>query len=192
MTPKQQRFIEEYLIDFNATQAAIRAGYSKKTAGKIGHENLQKHEIKSQIESEKKRLAKQAEIEAINVIKELNRIGFSDIRNVMGWYSKKVIVNQVNHNHTVLELKDAKDIPDSIASCIKEIGHTANGIKIVLYDKQKALELLGRYLGMWVDKTEHSGPGGSPIPISPVDPKLIISEAVKLIEKAKETNETFE
>ena len=45
LTPKQQRFVEEYLIDLNATQAAIRAGYSKHTAHSIGHENLSKPEI---------------------------------------------------------------------------------------------------------------------------------------------------
>ena len=45
LTPKQQRFVEEYLVDLNATQAAIRAGYSAKTAGEIGYENLKKPQI---------------------------------------------------------------------------------------------------------------------------------------------------
>ena len=45
LTPKQQRFVEEYLIDLNATQSAIRAGYSEKTAYSVGHENLKKPEI---------------------------------------------------------------------------------------------------------------------------------------------------
>jgi len=50
LTPKQQRFVEEYLIDLNATQAAIRAGYSEKTAYSVGHENLKKPEIQKAIE----------------------------------------------------------------------------------------------------------------------------------------------
>src|SRR3954469_10551657 len=50
LTPKQRRFVTEYLIDLNATQAAIRAGYSRETAGAIGHENLQKPEIAQAIE----------------------------------------------------------------------------------------------------------------------------------------------
>lgn len=49
LTPKQQRFVEEYLIDLNASQAAIRAGYSEKTAGAVGHENLKKPEIQDSL-----------------------------------------------------------------------------------------------------------------------------------------------
>lgn len=67
LTAKQQRFCDEYLIDLNATQAAIRAGYSKKTAGAIGTENLQKPLIKEYIEErmkekEKKLIADQDEV----------------------------------------------------------------------------------------------------------------------------------
>ena len=50
LTPKQQRFVEEYLIDLNATQAAIRAGYSEKTAKSVGHENLTKPDLKKYID----------------------------------------------------------------------------------------------------------------------------------------------
>ncbi len=49
MTPKQQRFVDEYLIDLNATQAAIRAGYSKKTARAVGSENLTKPDIRAAV-----------------------------------------------------------------------------------------------------------------------------------------------
>lgn len=67
LTAKQRRFCDEYLIDLNATQAAIRAGYSKKTAGKIGGENLQKPEIKACIsermaEKESNLIASQDEV----------------------------------------------------------------------------------------------------------------------------------
>lgn len=50
LTDKQQRFVDEYLIDLNATQAAIRAGYSEKTAYSVGHENLKKPEIQKAIQ----------------------------------------------------------------------------------------------------------------------------------------------
>lgn len=67
LTNKQQAFVDEYLIDLNATQAAIRAGYSKKTAGRIGQENLQKPVIMAAIEARMKekedaRIAKQDEV----------------------------------------------------------------------------------------------------------------------------------
>lgn len=58
LRPKQQRFVEEYLIDFNATQAAMRAGYSQKTAHRIGAENLQKPAIQSAIKASKTQLSK--------------------------------------------------------------------------------------------------------------------------------------
>jgi phage terminase small subunit len=59
---KQQRFVEEYLVDFNATQAAIRAGYSKRTAGKIGTENLQKPAIQGAIRAAQAQLSKKTEV----------------------------------------------------------------------------------------------------------------------------------
>lgn len=62
LTAKQQRFCEEYLIDFNATQSAIRAGYSKKAAHSIGIENLNKPLIKEQIEKKKRELREKTEI----------------------------------------------------------------------------------------------------------------------------------
>ena len=62
LTPKQQRFVEEYLVDLNATQAAIRAGYSEDSARAIGHENLTKPDIAAAIEAAKKRLSERTEI----------------------------------------------------------------------------------------------------------------------------------
>lgn len=79
MTEKQIRFCEEYLIDFNATQAAIRAGYSEKTAYSIGVENLKKPEIKKYIEKRKKELREQTEIKLEDIIEEACKIGFADI-----------------------------------------------------------------------------------------------------------------
>lgn len=71
LTAKQQRFVEEYLIDLNATQAAIRAGYSEKTAYSIGQENLKKPDIAAEIEKRQDKLGEEAEITAEWVLKEL-------------------------------------------------------------------------------------------------------------------------
>ena len=68
MTEKQKRFCDEYLIDLNATQAAIRAGYSEKTAGSIGDENLKKPEIKSYIEEQLDKLHNDAIASADEVL----------------------------------------------------------------------------------------------------------------------------
>ena len=73
---KRQRFVEEYLIDLNATQAAIRAGYSAKTAGSIGEEILKKPEIQEAIQAAMKARSERTEITADRVLKELGRIAF--------------------------------------------------------------------------------------------------------------------
>lgn len=71
LTPKQQRFVDEYLIDLNATQAAIRAGYSEKTAYSIGDENLKKPEIKKAIEQAQKERQKRTLVTQDDVIRGL-------------------------------------------------------------------------------------------------------------------------
>ena len=71
LTPKQQRFVDEYLIDLNATQAAIRAGYSLKTAGQIGEQNLKKLEIKNAIELAQKERQKRTLVTQDDVIRGL-------------------------------------------------------------------------------------------------------------------------
>ena len=70
LTPKQQRFVEEYLIDLNATQAAIRAGYSQKTAHSIGHENLSKPEIAAALQEAQEKRSESVGIDAEWILRE--------------------------------------------------------------------------------------------------------------------------
>ncbi len=77
LTAKQQRFVDEYLIDLNATQAAIRAGYSEKTAFSIGTENLRKPLIQKAIQQRKQAREQRTEITQDRVIQELAAIGFA-------------------------------------------------------------------------------------------------------------------
>ncbi|MGL5403959.1 MAG: terminase small subunit [Acinetobacter sp.] len=71
LTPKQQRFVEEYLIDLNATQAAIRAGYSEKTAYSVGHENLKKPEIQKAIQEAQEILSNKTQLTVDMVVNGL-------------------------------------------------------------------------------------------------------------------------
>jgi phage terminase small subunit len=82
MTPKQTRFVSEYLIDLNATKAAIRAGYSRKTAKSIGQENLTKPDIFARISACQEILLAKNAITADNVLQELARLAFFDVRNL--------------------------------------------------------------------------------------------------------------
>lgn len=79
MTPKQTRFVQEYLKDLNATKAAIRAGYSEKTASIIGHENLRKPKIAAEIQKAQSASAKRNEITSDEVLKHIARIGLHKV-----------------------------------------------------------------------------------------------------------------
>lgn len=84
LTPKQQRFVDEYLIDLNALQAAIRAGYSEKTAGQIGFENLNKPEIQAEIDAALDRRSRETQIDANWVLKRLAAEAEADVADLYG------------------------------------------------------------------------------------------------------------
>lgn len=172
LTAKRQRFVEEYLVDLNATQAAIRAGYSAKTAMEQGYQLLQISSVADAIEKARAELSKRTEITQDMVLKELARIGFSDIRKAVKWQSnvavaapdfmadhidvdemmekgldaiKPAIANQV-------ELVDSTEIDDDTAAAIAEIAQTdRGGLKVKFHDKRAALVDIGRHLGMFKD-----------------------------------------
>ena len=146
MTKKQKRFIEEYLIDLNATQAAIRAGYSPDTAKSIGSENLTKPDIKAQIARAMAERSRRTGVNADRVIMELAKIAF-------------VNANDVIDAETATLKPDA--LPEDTAAIqsvkVKTFGEDGLGREIKMADKLKALELLGKHLGMFRDKLEVSG-----------------------------------
>lgn len=145
MTQKQKRFIEEYLIDLNATQAAIRAGYSPETAGSIGSENLKKPEIRARIDKAMAERSKRTGISQDRVLYELAKIGFANITDVIDPATAKI-------------LPDAKE--EDLA-CIQSIKIKPNEFgterEVKMYDKKAALVDIGRHLGMFKDKVEVSG-----------------------------------
>src|SRR5947209_3662193 len=82
LNPKQQRFVAEFLVDFNATKAAIRSGYSARTAGAIGGENLQKPEILAAIQSRRAAVVAKLEITVERLVTEMARIALADPRKL--------------------------------------------------------------------------------------------------------------
>lgn len=156
MTPKQKLFAEEYLKDLNATQSAIRAGYSKKTAYAIGQENLKKPEIQKAIQELMNKRSKINEITADNVLKELASIAFADSTD----YAKikhKTVVNDVTGEKeevTYVEFTDTDDLSEEQKKAISAIKYTRNGIAVETHNKLKALELLGKHLGMFEEQQE--------------------------------------
>lgn len=144
MTEKQKRFCDEYLIDLNATQAAIRAGYSEKTAAVIANENLRKPYIKEYIEN---RLAE----------KEKNLIADQD--EVMR-YLTSVMRREMKESVVVtLQNKVEKWVKDEETGKLKKQTVTEESPAVVeiparLSDSNKAAELLGKRYGLYTDKVE--------------------------------------
>jgi phage terminase small subunit len=145
LTDKQKKFIDEYLVDLNATQAAIRAGYKEKAAYRTGAENLRKPQIQEEIQKRMEERQKRTEITQDMVLQELAAIAFAratDYVSVMGG---------------MVQVKDTDQLSDSQIAAIAGIKETQNGIEVKLGSKEKTLELLGRHLGMWNDKLDVAG-----------------------------------
>jgi phage terminase small subunit len=152
MTDKQTIFIERYLMHFNASRAALEAGYSEDTAYSIGSENLKKPEIRQAIDSRLIAIFQETNIELkATVLKCLQNIAYSDIKNYVNIVKKE----KDGKKYTSLDFEDTTDIDTYAIKSIKQ--NTQGGISVELYDKTKGLELLGKYLAMFTERVEHSG-----------------------------------
>lgn len=159
LTAKQAAFVKEYLVDLNATQAAIRAGYSGRTAEKIGSENLHKPEIQDAIQAAMHQRSKKTEITAERVLEELARIAFADATKLA-----RVVDGE---DGPLVELTPTSELSEAQRSAIAGIKQGKYGVEIASCDKLKALELLGRHLAMFTDKTESKVDGVMKIELSP-------------------------
>lgn len=149
LTPKQERFVQEYLVDLNATAAAIRAGYSKKTAEVIGYENLRKPQIEAAINQAIQEREKRTEITQDMVLRETAKLAFFDIRKMFDKNGKPLDISELDADTaTALVGLDVQDISDSDGNYI------GFAKKYKMADKLKALELLGRHLGTWEPKDD--------------------------------------
>lgn len=187
LTPKQARFVEEYLVDLNATQAATRAGYSPKTAYSAGQRLLKDVEVAAALATAMDARAQRTSITADRVVEELAKIGFSDIRKAVKWGSRLVerpeeelpegeSLEPQPHGGslkrrkagddgsdafyvTTIELTDSGELDDDTAAAVAEVAQTKEGVRIKLHDKRAALVDIGRHLGMFKDKLDlqHGG-----------------------------------
>jgi len=161
LTPKRQRFVNEYLKDLNATQAAIRAGYSEKTAHVQGPRLLGNVSIKAAVDAAIARRNKRLEVSQDKVIRELAKIALADIKHYLSYRTEKTQVgvdeegNPVFDYRPVIELVPSENVDGTI---IQEVSLSQKGIfTFRLQDKLKALELLARHLGMLNDRVQLAG-----------------------------------
>lgn len=173
LTEKQATFVQEYLIDLNATQAAIRAGYSKKTANRIAAENLSKPVIAQAIAEARKEQEQRTQLTADKVLEQYARIAFFDLRTLYGDDGKILPVTEW---------------PDEAAAAVAgfevmELSGDLPGVvkKVKLVDKRASLADMGKHLGMFKERVEHSGKDGGPVQF---EGNVSLPEAVqKLIRK---------
>ncbi|MDX0262422.1 terminase small subunit [Sinorhizobium meliloti] len=145
LTPKQARFVEEYLIDLNATQAAIRAGYSKKTANEIGAENLAKPSIKAAVEDALAKRSEETRIDANWVLQRLAAEAEADIADL---YTETGALKPVHEWPKIWRqgLVAGIDVEELFEGYGEERQQTGFVRKIKLSDRVRRLELIGKHV----------------------------------------------
>jgi len=163
LTAKQARFVAEYLVDLNATAAARRAGYSARNADKIGPELLGKTRIKDAIERAQEDRAKRTAVTSDRVVAELAKLAFANL----GDFMKPGADGDPYVDFSALTRDQSAALAEVTVEDFKDgrgdSGRDVRRIKFKLADKRAALVDLGRHLGLFVERHEHSGPAGGPI-----------------------------
>ncbi len=164
LTPKQQKFVEEYLIDLNATQAAIRAGYSEKTACEQGSRLLANVKVSVAVAEARKHLAAQSGITLERVQKEYARLAFVDVRKLFDGAGNLIPIHEMDDDTAAaisgleVDKKFSKFADESGKPLVESHLH-----KIKLSDKKGALDSICKLFGWVVEKKEVTGKDGGPI-----------------------------
>jgi len=146
LTPKQQRFADEYLIDLNATQAAIRAGYSPRTANEQAARLLAKVSVRSYIDQRMAELSRRTGVTQERIIRELARIAFLDPTRVINMGTAELADDASEDDRAAIAAVKVKRIPTEAGEGVER--------EIKLHDKIRALELLGKRFGMFIDRQQ--------------------------------------
>jgi len=163
LTRNQKVFCDEYLIDLNATRAykaAYKSVKKDETAAQSGSRLLRNVKVKAYIDEKMKEREKRTEITQDKVLKELAKIGFADLNDYLEYKTAKSVVKYdgdepIIDYMPIIDLIDSKEVDTSV---VQEVSVSKDGtFKFKLHDKQKALEMIGKHLGMFTDKLEVSG-----------------------------------
>lgn len=166
LTPRQRRFVEEYLKDLNATQAAIRAGYSPRSAKQVGDALLSKPHIAAAVAKLQAERSRRTQIDADYVLHRLVEIDQMDVLDILNDdMSVRPVSQWPQAWRRYLSGIDVAEIFEGRGEDRQMVGILK---KIKWPDKVKNLELLGRHVGVQAfrERIEHSGPGGGPVPIA--------------------------
>lgn len=158
LTPKQEKFCREYLLDFNSARAARDSGYSEKTARTQGSKLLTNVDVKTRLAELIKEFHPDDTADMIRkCIAELQMIAFGDYKDFVTWGEHGV--------DKWIESKDLGDKTRLVQEVSETISMSGGSRKLKLYDKRWAFEMLGKYYGFLKEHVEISNPDGTLTPI---------------------------
>lgn len=150
MTPKQERFVAEYLVDLNAKQAAIRAGYSDKNAEVTASKLLRVPKVAAAVGAGKARQLDTAELSASRVLEELRRLAFADLRRLFDEHGNLKPINQLTADEAAClagfeVIKKNAEAGDGVIDTIH---------KVKVLDKTRSLEMLAKHFALLVERVQ--------------------------------------
>ena len=176
LTERQKRFADEYLVDLNGKQAAIRAGYSERTAEAQASRLLSNVKVQHHIQKRRKERVERTEITQDMVLFELAAIAFSNAADYAQVVEKEATLQTEDGDEIQVLDKDGNpvmyrtvepvltaDLTDRQKRALSVIKKGRDGFEIKPYDKLRALELIGKHIGMFADKVEVSGEVNNPM-----------------------------
>ncbi|HEV6964622.1 terminase small subunit [Roseateles sp.] len=155
LSDKQRLFVAEYMVDLNATQAAVRAGYSERTAHAIGSELLQNPLVQAELQAAMKARAAKVEATAERVLLEVARIGLSDVRRLFDARGNMRPLHELDDD--IAAAVASVEVFEEYSGQGKDrvlVGHVR---KVKLWDKNSAAEKLMKHLGMFKEENEQIG-----------------------------------
>lgn len=168
LTDKQARFVEEYLLDLNATQAAIRAGYSADTARSIGSENLTKPDVQDAIAAAKAERSARTKIDAAWVLQRLADEAEADVADL---YTDDGMLKPVKEWPLIWRkgLVAGLDVEELFEGRGEDREHVGTLRKLRLSDRMKRIELIGKHVDVnaFRENVAHSNPDGTPLEATP-------------------------
>ncbi len=169
LTARERRFVEEYLVDLNGTQAAIRAGYSAKTAKVQASRLLTKANVRAAITAAKQDRAERTQVTQDQVLAELKKLGFANMADYIEVQSDGTAAIDLSKLDRDQAAAITEVVVDEYTEGRGDDARQVKRIRFKLADKRGALVDMGKHLGMFTDRVEHTGKDGGPIEYRDMD-----------------------
>ena len=185
--PRHEIFAREIAKGASQREAYANAGYEGDEGSMDANAArlIADDRVAIRVEEIQAAAAKRAEITIERTLLELAKIGFADIRKAVRW-GEGIAIKDAEGNEAIsngFAMLDSAEIDDDTAAAIAEVAQTRDGIKIKFHDKLGALEKIGKHLGMFVDRHEHTGKDGGPIETVELSPLEAARRIIFALEK---------